>query len=95
LNNSGIVHHRINPSETVQRFVNGVTTGIVLGDIRSAYQGLTTQTSNLIARLVKIFFRSGDQRDCRPCFAQPVSHGRSEPAGRAGYDDYSSVIHSR
>jgi hypothetical protein len=93
LNNSGIVHHRINPPETVQRFVNGVTAGIVLGDIRPAYQGLTTQTSNLIAGFVKILFRSGDQRDCRRCFAQPASHGRPDPAGGTGYDDYSSVIH--
>jgi len=93
LNNSGIVHHRINPPETIQRFVNGITTGIVLGDIRLEYQRLTTQTSNLVARLVKILFRSGDQRDCRPYFAQPTSRGRPQPTGRTGYDDYWSIIH--
>jgi hypothetical protein len=93
LNNSGIVHHRINPPETIQRFVNGITTGIVLGDIRLEYQRLTTQTSNLVARLVKILFRWGDQRDCRPYFAQPTNHNRPQPSGRTGYDDYWSIIH--
>jgi hypothetical protein len=95
LNNTGIIHHRINPPETFQRFVNGFAAGIVLGHIRPAYQRLTTQTSNLVARLIKFFFRSGDKRDRRPYFAQPASHSRPQPARRTGYDGYCSVIHNR